>query len=86
MHFDREIYKYLQQTITKKALNYCDFTVCFILLYMSLQRQFDKTEARNTLSSCICGKKYLQNAWVVKDDIEFPIMNVLPLWMFGMLY
>jgi predicted AAA+ superfamily ATPase len=37
------------------------------------------------------GKKSKQieavsNAWVVKDDIEFPIMNVLPLWMFGMLY
>ena len=28
----------------------------------------------------------VSNAWVVKDDIEFPIMNVLPLWMFGMLY
>ena len=37
------------------------------------------------------GKKSKQieavsNAWVVKDDIEFPVMNVLPLWMFGMLY
>jgi len=37
------------------------------------------------------GKKSKQieavsNAWVVKDDIDFPVMNVLPLWMFGMLY
>jgi predicted AAA+ superfamily ATPase len=37
------------------------------------------------------GKKSKQietvsNAWVVKDDIEFPVMNVLPLWMFGILY
>jgi predicted AAA+ superfamily ATPase len=37
------------------------------------------------------GKKSKQieavsNAWVVKDDIEYPIMNVLPLWVFGMLY
>ena len=48
MNFDREIYKYLQKTITKKALNYCDFTVCFILLYLSLHRQVDKREAWNT--------------------------------------
>ena len=31
MNFDNEIYKYLQRTITKKALNYWGFTVCFIL-------------------------------------------------------
>jgi uncharacterized protein len=28
----------------------------------------------------------LENAWVVKDDIEFPIMKTIPLWMFGLLY
>ena len=50
MNFDSEIYKYLQQTITKKALNYCDFTVCFILLYLSLHRQVDKREAQATNS------------------------------------
>ena len=37
------------------------------------------------------GKKSKQieavsNAWVVKDDVEYPMINVLPLWMFGMLY
>ena len=26
------------------------------------------------------------NAWIVKDNIEFPVMNNIPLWMFGMLY
>ncbi len=28
----------------------------------------------------------LENAWVVKDDIEFPMMKTIPLWMFGLLY
>ena len=28
----------------------------------------------------------IKNAWVVKDDLEFPIGNELPLWMFGCLY
>jgi predicted AAA+ superfamily ATPase len=28
----------------------------------------------------------LKNAWVVKDDLEFPVGNDLPLWMFGLLY
>lgn len=28
----------------------------------------------------------LENAWVVKDDIEFPMLNTIPLWMFGLLY
>ena len=28
----------------------------------------------------------IKNAWVVKDDLEFPIVNELPLWMFGLLY
>ena len=28
----------------------------------------------------------IKNAWVVKDDLEFPIGNDLPLWMFGCLY
>ena len=28
----------------------------------------------------------LENAWVVKDDIEFPILKTIPLWMFGLLY
>ena len=28
----------------------------------------------------------LKNAWVVKDDLEFPVGNELPLWMFGFLY
>ncbi len=27
-----------------------------------------------------------ENAWIVKDDIEQPILNVIPLWMFGLLY
>ncbi len=48
MNFESEIYKYLQPTTTKKALNYCDFTVCFILLYLSLYRQVDKREVWNT--------------------------------------
>jgi predicted AAA+ superfamily ATPase len=28
----------------------------------------------------------LENAWIVKDDIEQPILNAIPLWMFGLLY
>lgn len=28
----------------------------------------------------------LSQAWVVKDDIEYPVANSLPLWMFGFLY
>lgn len=28
----------------------------------------------------------IKNAWVVKDDLEFPVGNELPLWMFGCLY
>jgi predicted AAA+ superfamily ATPase len=28
----------------------------------------------------------IDNAWLVKDDIEYPISNALPLWMFGLLY
>lgn len=30
--------------------------------------------------------KDLSNAYVVKDDIEFPVNNTLPLWTFGFLY
>jgi len=26
------------------------------------------------------------NSWVVKDDLEYPVMNAIPLWMFGLLY
>ena len=28
----------------------------------------------------------IENAWIVKDDIEQPILNAIPLWMFGLLY
>lgn len=28
----------------------------------------------------------IKNAWVIKDDLEFPVGNELPLWMFGFLY
>jgi predicted AAA+ superfamily ATPase len=28
----------------------------------------------------------IKNAWVVKDDLKFPIGNELPIWMFGLLY
>lgn len=28
----------------------------------------------------------VKNAWVVKDDLEFPVGNNLPLWLFGFLY
>jgi predicted AAA+ superfamily ATPase len=28
----------------------------------------------------------IKNAWVVKDDLEFPVGNDLPLWMFGLIY
>lgn len=28
----------------------------------------------------------LENAWIVKDDMELPMLNTLPLWMFGLLY
>jgi len=30
--------------------------------------------------------KGLENAWVVKDDTEGPMLHTLPLWMFGLLY
>jgi len=30
--------------------------------------------------------KGLENAWTVKDDIELPMLNTIPLWMFGLLY
>jgi len=26
------------------------------------------------------------NAWIVKDDIEYPSLDSLPLWLFGFLY
>jgi uncharacterized protein len=28
----------------------------------------------------------IENAWIVKDDIEFPVNGVIPLWMFGLIY
>lgn len=28
----------------------------------------------------------IENAWIVKDDIELPILNTFPLWMFSLLY
>lgn len=28
----------------------------------------------------------IPNAWVVKDDLEFPVGKALPLWLFGFLY
>lgn len=28
----------------------------------------------------------LENAWIVKDDLELPMLNTLPLWVFGLLY
>ena len=28
----------------------------------------------------------IENAWVVKDDLEFPVGTQMPLWMFGLLY
>jgi len=30
--------------------------------------------------------KGMENAWVVKDDLEYPVGNAIPLWMFGLLY
>jgi hypothetical protein len=35
------------------------------------------------------GKKQIQgvnNAYVVKDDIEFAYENIIPLWTFGLTY
>jgi hypothetical protein len=28
----------------------------------------------------------VENAWIVKDDIELPMFKTIPLWMFGLLY
>lgn len=28
----------------------------------------------------------VENAWIVKDDIELPMLKTIPLWMFGLLY
>lgn len=30
--------------------------------------------------------KDLDNAWIVKDELEYPVSNSLPLWLFGFLY
>ena len=30
--------------------------------------------------------KGLSDAWVVKDDLEYPVGQSLPLWVFGFLY
>jgi predicted AAA+ superfamily ATPase len=30
--------------------------------------------------------KNTKNAWIVKDDLEFPVNKEIPLWMFGFLY
>lgn len=30
--------------------------------------------------------KDVENAFVVKDDIEYGALNVVPLWLFGLLY
>ncbi len=30
--------------------------------------------------------KHLEDAWIVKDDIEMPMLKAIPLWMFGLLY
>lgn len=30
--------------------------------------------------------KGIMNSWLVKDDIETPVVGVIPLWMFGLLY
>ena len=30
--------------------------------------------------------KNLENAYLVKDDLEYPIGNSIPLWIFGFLY
>lgn len=35
------------------------------------------------------GQKQIQgieNAWIVKDEIEMPLLNTVPLWMIGLLY
>ncbi|HRQ29791.1 MAG TPA: hypothetical protein PLU49_06925 [Saprospiraceae bacterium] len=28
----------------------------------------------------------IENAWIVRDDIELKVNNILPLWIFGFLY
>lgn len=28
----------------------------------------------------------IENAWIVKDEIELPMLNAIPLWMIGLLY
>ena len=28
----------------------------------------------------------IENTWIVKDDIELPMLNAIPLWMIGLLY
>lgn len=30
--------------------------------------------------------KEYDNAFIVKDDLEYPVGNTLPLWIFGVLY
>ena len=28
----------------------------------------------------------IENAWIIKDDIELPLLNTIPLWLIGLLY
>lgn len=30
--------------------------------------------------------KYLENSWIIKDDIEIGSGNIIPLWLFGFTY
>jgi uncharacterized protein len=30
--------------------------------------------------------KDIKNSWLVKDDLETPVLGTIPLWMFGFLY
>lgn len=73
----------MKEEKTKNALN----LEHFVLKRTKLSALF--TSKRTTFSANIEKQRQLQdieNGFVVKDDIETGHGNIIPLWMFGMLY
>jgi uncharacterized protein len=71
-------------------------------VFFCSQLQFDHSVSYSTAVDFVVDGKYnfeiggknkdskqiknLENAWVVKDDLEYPASLALPLWLFGFLY
>ncbi len=63
------------------------------VLHKVRQSKATDFEVDNKLSFEVGGKHKqgaqisgLQNAWIVKDDLEYPVQRSIPLWLFGFLY